>query len=185
MRQRGDPAPQRRDWEAHVVTRPTRRFRVLGQLVSTQVRRNRVGERAQLENRRRVRVLNPRLPSSPEIIVQSKYASWIAAQREIRNACAQVTADMVREFPELRRVRGHYHCPFTGMRPHWWCVDPSGRVVDPTASQFPSNGCGEYDPWVEGAEEPTGKCIHCGAYAYGGSYFCSPQCELANQKYYR
>lgn len=40
---------------------------------------------------------------------------------------------MVEAFPELKRVRGHYHCPWLSKaQPHWWCVDPDGNIVDPT-----------------------------------------------------
>ena len=53
----------------------------------------------------------------------------------VRGNCREATAAMVKAFPELRRVRGHY-----GWCPHWWCETPDGTVVDPTARQFTPGG---------------------------------------------
>lgn len=106
------------------------------------------------------------------------YAEWIAENvAETYGRCAEMTLAMVTQFPELRRVRGHYHCRFWGAREHWWCVAPDGKIIDPTAAQFPSKGHGEYIEHIEGSPEPTGKCPDCGGYTYKGNTFCSPECE--------
>ena len=112
----------------------------------------------------------------------SAYDEWMisnAFDNEIVvfGRCAEVTDAMVVAFPELRRVRGHYLCPFWGRRAHWWCVAPGGEIVDPTAAQFPSKGEGAYVPWVEGSPEPTGKCMNCGEETFHGANFCCEKCE--------
>lgn len=114
-----------------------------------------------------------------------RYSEWIASNvtGSGYGQCAEVTLAMAAAFPELRRVRGHYYCFAWGERTHWWLVAPDGRIVDPTAGQFPSAGRGEYVPWVEGAEEPTGKCPECGGYVYGGGTMCSDSCARAYERY--
>lgn len=100
----------------------------------------------------------------------------------VRGSCAEATAEMVRLFPELIRVRGHY-----GRTEHWWCKTATGEIVDPTAAQFGVSE-GTPDPigrrYVEHREgidpEPLGKCLNCGSYVwfnagYGGSA-CSAEC---------
>ena len=117
----------------------------------------------------------------------SKYEAYIAEHSlnyaEAFGACAQATLLMQKEFPELRRVRGHYYCYVWGERGHWWLVDPDGKVIDPTAMQFPSQGKGEYVEWVEGAEEPVGKCLNCGEVVYASKApshnFCTLACDTA------
>lgn len=113
------------------------------------------------------------------------YQEWIAAnvKGDGYGQCAEVTAAMAQAFPELTRVRGHYLDAWWGERAHWWCIAPDGTVVDPTAAQFPTAGAGVYLPWDEGAEEPSGKCIECGAYVYGGGSVCSDACGDAQIRY--
>ena len=107
----------------------------------------------------------------------SKYNDWIKDHVLVAyGQCAKVTIDMAEAFPELKRVRGHYDCPIWGRRDHWWLVDPDGNVVDPTVSQFPSGGFGEYVLWVEGSPEPTGKCPNCGNECFNGDGVCSNKC---------
>jgi len=86
-------------------------------------------------------------------------------------------------FPELQRIRGFYYCGVWGERTHWWLVTESGVIVDPTAVQFPSQGCGVYHPWTEGEEEPSGKCPNCGGYVYGGGTVCSDVCARQYERY--
>lgn len=38
------------------------------------------------------------------------YQEWIDQVPETYGTCRTVTKRMVEEFPELRRVRGHYYC---------------------------------------------------------------------------
>lgn len=93
------------------------------------------------------------------------YQEWIEENvPDSYGACREVTKDMQKEFPELRRVRGHYYCWVWGKREHWWLED--GEVIDPTASQFPSKGKGRYEEWQ--GLEPTGKCPNCGEYCFEG-----------------
>jgi hypothetical protein len=79
---------------------------------------------------------------------RSPYIQWIAEHVELdpHGQCKEVTERMASAFPELRRVRGHYVCPVVGPQPHWWMVTPDGTVVDPTRTQFPSQGQGAYEP---------------------------------------
>jgi hypothetical protein len=108
-----------------------------------------------------------------------KYGAWIMehVDGDGYGQCAEVTLSMQAAFPELQRVRGHYMCLVWGERAHWWLVTPDGQIVDPTAAQFPSKWSGAYLPWVEGSEEPTGRCPNCGGPCYGGGVCCSEQCH--------
>ncbi len=102
------------------------------------------------------------------------YNEWINENiPDSYGACREATRDMQKAFPELRRVRGHYHCWIWGVREHWWLVD-GDEIVDPTAAQFPSKGQGRYKEF-EG-QEPTGKCINCGKYYYNGEAVCQQSC---------
>ena len=108
----------------------------------------------------------------------AKYQEWIKNQNsDVFGACKARTEEMVAAFPELKRVRGHYYDIVWGERMHWWCVDPDGNIIDPTARQFPTKGKGAYVPWKEGAEEPTGICPNCGEYCYEGTTCCSEKCH--------
>jgi hypothetical protein len=123
--------------------------------------------------------------------MDSRYQSYIK-ERWVSNLggkCAEATIDMVAKFPELKRVRGHYYCPFWGERQHWWCIAPDGTIVDPTVSQFPSLGSGKYVEWSEGEEEPVGRCVNCSKEVLMsknsnvGPEFCSMSCADSYIKY--
>ena len=116
------------------------------------------------------------------------YAEWIRAHvpSDPTGRCAEITGQMAATFPELTRVRGHYRwtqdeAPW----PHWWCVAPDGAIIDPTATQWPDGGLGEYLPHDESQPEPTGKCPNCGGYCYEERYLCSPRCEREYLDYLR
>jgi len=112
------------------------------------------------------------MPTNPE------YLAWIAANVSATyGCCKEVTERMAEAFPELHRIRGHYYCPIWGERAHWWLLSPTGEVVDPTADQFPSKGCGHYEPWIEGDPEPTGRCANCNELVYDGNTCCSDACS--------
>jgi len=114
------------------------------------------------------------------------YSSWMQQSFEAAyGKCAEITLAMAQACPELKRVRGHYICPIWGEREHWWLIDSTGLIIDPTAIQFPSKGHGEYIEWVEGTPEPTGICPNCGSYCYDNKSFCSDNCELAYMAYLR
>ena len=106
------------------------------------------------------------------------YAPWIKSNvpDNCIGQCAEQTLRMAAAFPELKRIRGHYICPCWGKREHWWLITPENQVVDPTAKQFPSKGRGDYVPWDESKEEPTGMCPQCGGYSYNGDTTCSETC---------
>ena len=80
----------------------------------------------------------------------------------------------------LTLVRGHYIDPEWGQQQHWWTVKPDGKVFDPTARQFPSNGAGEYIPFNgECTCENCGRIFHetdDGAQFFGTHALCSYAC---------
>jgi hypothetical protein len=114
----------------------------------------------------------------------SLFSLWINAKYPTKESaklkCAEATAAMIAEFPSLRRVRG---VAMVGIhfRPHWWCIAPSGEIVDPTAHQWDRPPV-FYDALPDDAEEPHGKCLYCGDFLFrsrgAGSYIC----ESCNQK---
>ena len=110
--------------------------------------------------------------------MEEKYLNWINENvYESYGKCTDVTLQMSKVFPELKRIRGFYYCPIFGKREHWWLVDIYGNIVDPTKKQFPSGGVGVYEEWIEGSNEPTGKCPNCGGYCFNESYCCSQECH--------
>ncbi len=114
--------------------------------------------------------------------MHEKYRAWITSHvpENCHNKCAKYAEQMAEAFPELTRVRGHYYCSVQGERRHWWLVSEDGHIVDPTASQFPSKGTGEYKIWPGATEEPTGTCVYCGNDCYRGRQLCD---ELCARKY--
>src|ERR1043165_9316067 len=103
----------------------------------------------------------------------SIYTQWIATHvtGDVTGQCKPWCQRMQNVFPELTVTRGHVLPADPSMDlthpegyPHWWLVTPTGAIVDPTATQFPWPFV--YEPWTEGAAEPTGKCLECGAYCY-------------------
>lgn len=114
------------------------------------------------------------------IIVESKYNQWIRdyglRYDSIRSRCEEATMEMIDEFPELTRVRGHVsHILSDKISPHWWCKDEDGTIWDPTSSQFVA--IIEYIEHDESQSEPTGKCLHCGEYCYDYNSVCGDKCR--------
>lgn len=114
------------------------------------------------------------------------YAEWIQNNAYGYGQCVEATVAMVAAFPELRRVRGHVFLMGASSVPtHHQCVAPDGAIVDPTASQFPNLVA--YDEWVEGDEEPVGKCCNCGEYIYPSIGYtdtvCSDACASSYESY--
>jgi len=69
---------------------------------------------------------------------------------------------MQEAFPELRRVAG-----FVGAQEHFWCVSPTGEIVDPTAGQFRAEPkADDYREFQPGDEVRVGKCMNCGEPIY-------------------
>jgi hypothetical protein len=78
--------------------------------------------------------------------------------RKYRGKCREACEAIKQEDHTLTLVRGTYYCPIWGSNEeHWWCVDKDGKIVDPTAEQFPSKGLGFYTPF-DGYVE----CAQCG-----------------------
>lgn len=120
--------------------------------------------------------------------MEQKYADWIKAknitQQSAYGACAEMTLEMNKAFPELIRVRGWYEDPIWDDREHWWLKTPTGEIVDPTAIQFPTKGHSTYREFVEGVDkEPTGKCPECGEWCFDGADLCSKECERSYLAY--
>lgn len=117
--------------------------------------------------------------------MKKEYFDWINRWNSENNPygkCASATLEMQKVFPELKRIRGHYHCVIWGTRMHWWLVDENNElidneIIDPTCEQFPTKGNGVYEPWIEGSPEPTGKCPNCGELCYDNKYCCSDSCD--------
>ena len=99
--------------------------------------------------------------------------------------CADVTRNMVAKDPSLTRVRGFYHCPQWGRRAHWWLKDATGRVLDPTAAQFPSMGLGSYEEY-DALKHPTpvGRCMQCGDETFEHPNYCGDTCATEIERYY-
>ena len=132
-----------------------------------------------------------------------EYSEWIKKRFPTHEAalamCASATQLMVKDFPELIRVRGWVNSvgiskPRHGAE-HWWCKTADGEIVDPTAAQFPENLT--YIEFREGVDiEPIGKCMNCGAQCYAqnpetgepiedvGTCHCSEECRLELEGYY-
>lgn len=102
--------------------------------------------------------------------IKLKYPTPHSAIRQ----CEQATHLMTKEFPNLRRVRGHvFVIQNQRTEEHWWCEDFSGNIVDPTRHQWN----GPIFDYVEfNGEEPTGKCYQCGEFIYESEckngFFC-------------
>ena len=105
--------------------------------------------------------------------------------RLFRGNCKKFVDAFIAEFPELEAVRGNYLSMVWGPQPHWWCRDRNtGRIIDPTLSQFPDL-CLETDLqklfYVE--FDGYGECEYCGkhvheddAYISYHHFYCSYHC---------
>lgn len=104
---------------------------------------------------------------------QSNYAKY-------RGKCKEMAEALHIADPSLRLVRGWYYDHAWGKQAHWWCVDTSGRIQDPTKDQFPSAGRGmyeEFDGWFECAQ--CGKPVHEEQMVQCGNYpCCSDVCAM-------
>lgn len=120
--------------------------------------------------------------------MRQEHKDWIEANvPKAYGKCAEVTLAMQAAFPDLVRVRGHYHDIAWGKRAHWWLKD-GDEIVDPTASQFPGEGLDEYEEWDESTPEPNARCLNCGTNFHsptaGMAYSCSPACSKALEAEY-
>jgi len=88
---------------------------------------------------------HPPIVTSKRWAVNVKYKKWISENvKEAYGNCHRMCLEMVGQFPELRIIMGSYFCPLWGFRAHFWCITEDNIIVDPTISQFPSNGMGWY-----------------------------------------
>jgi hypothetical protein len=108
----------------------------------------------------------------------------------VRAECNQFTREFVMKFPHLTRVPGFYGRvigDYHGTE-HWWCVEPDGTIVDPTAAQFQPGHT--YTPLDENKHTiKIGRCMNCGddifgLKAQGPKSICSKECEHALEDYY-
>lgn len=108
-----------------------------------------------------------------------EHAEWIKAnvRGDGYGECHKMSAAMKKAFPDLREVKGFFHC-FWGSRQHGWLVDQDGTIVDPTRAQFPGFGVyEEIKPEDFATRIPSGRCMGCGDDVFGGETFCSDSCE--------
>jgi hypothetical protein len=101
--------------------------------------------------------------------------------KKYRGTCKEAVDALIESDSSLKAVRGHYFCPLWGTdEPHWWAVNSSGEIIDPTCKQFPSNGHGIYTPFNGMCE-----CAQCGkefpedaeyANFHGNYAFCQYLC---------
>lgn len=100
--------------------------------------------------------------------------------QKYRGKCKEMSEAACAADPTLTLVRGWYHDLLWGKQAHWWCVKPNGKIVDPTALQFPTKGHGYYEPFnglVECAE--CHEEIEEHKAQFEGRYaFCSGRCKL-------
>jgi len=95
-----------------------------------------------------------------------------------RGKCEEEAKKLASIDQSLLVIKGWYICPIWGKQAHWWCKDSAGRIIDPTAKQFPSNGIGEYVEY-----DGTIECEFCHAITTEGDccidghhVYCSYEC---------
>ncbi|HEY6019200.1 MAG TPA: hypothetical protein VIY48_04655 [Candidatus Paceibacterota bacterium] len=102
--------------------------------------------------------------------------------QKFRGKCKELVDAVIASDPSLTAVRGHYFCPIWNTEePHWWATTPDGKIVDPSAKQFPSKGNGMYTPF-----NGLVPCAECGAEmkedevarTEGRYGFCSTKCAM-------
>ena len=101
----------------------------------------------------------------------------------LRGKCKELSEEFISGNPEYVLVAGFYHEPmWTGKekQEHWWCKhNQTGKIYDPTSSQFPSGGVKEFYTEFTGSFE----CEECGIEKHqddmlheGRFHFCSGEC---------
>jgi hypothetical protein len=100
--------------------------------------------------------------------------------------CIEATDQMVKEFPELKKVRGMISAHSKDKkRQHWWCIDPNENIIDPTNYQFSHIGTDfSYFP-VDESKNPTWICCNCGDVAYNYNSTCGDKCSKIMKEYYK
>lgn len=110
-----------------------------------------------------------------------KYKEWIRAHysdfSSALGQCKVACQRMKDVFPELEITNGFVTLMFTREQTHWWCKDPDGNIVDPTAIQYREGGTPiiDYEEITDDHDErkyPKTKCMNCGEY-----YYVKPELE--------
>ena len=126
--------------------------------------------------------------------MKEKYAEWIELHyptpQSALKQCEPAVHAMILNFPELTIVRGQAvveepHGFIPTKTHHWWCINPEGEVIDPTAHQYPKRIL-SYEPLDESKRDPTGKCPNCGCISYASTCLtplCSEKCSKEYKKY--
>jgi hypothetical protein len=71
------------------------------------------------------------------------YAEWIKKNVPVTyGTCREATRDMQKEFPHLRRVRGHYCCPFWGRAATLVAGRRTGKCDRPYSKSVPLQRAG-------------------------------------------
>lgn len=83
--------------------------------------------------------------------MKRKYRDWIKkyVRGNVAGLCGEYTILMRATYPELKMINGEFMEPDERYSSgHCWLLDPEGKVVDPTISQFKKGGWYEDgDPW--------------------------------------
>lgn len=108
--------------------------------------------------------------------------SYAEDYKKYRGKCKEFCDALILERPELTLVRGHYFEPqWARDEAHWWCTEPDGTIVDPTAKQFPSGCIKElYTPYNGFSDcEECGESIPEARIIMQGRYpVCSDHCAM-------
>lgn len=68
--------------------------------------------------------------------------------------------ELVESDSSLRLARGWFIDVVWGEQEHWWCVDSSGKIIDPSVGQFPGGAIEELREYRE--YEGIYPCPGCG-----------------------
>jgi hypothetical protein len=115
-----------------------------------------------------------------DVCSSCKYDEWIKANvpKNPEGECIKYSRKLAKAFPELSLTKGTCQIvgPYGSQHPqtHWWCVDPDGEIVDPTAHQF--RKVWEYVA-LGGPSDPVSRCANCGDYFNGSGTICGESCH--------
>lgn len=132
-------------------------------------------------------------------LIKPEYKQWIIdnypTPHSAVNLCKEACEKMILEFPELVLTNGLIQVGTEkDERTHWWCKDPEGNIVDPTAHQYKIFGMRivfytEIDNDHDLRKYSQAVCANCGDDYFIGkndwsdSTVCSSKCWTAYIKY--
>lgn len=105
--------------------------------------------------------------------MKNKYQDWID-ENILDTAdilCLEWSGLMAQVFPELKLAEGSVLADDDRFW-HFWCIDPDGEIVDPTACQFDEIIRYRFEKYPTA----TGICPVCGNNTYLGNTCCSVPC---------